>query len=155
MDKTCCFIGHRTIEENEELKEQLLKTVERLICEQGVDTFLFGSKSGFDTLCLDLVSQIKERYPHIKRVYMRAEYPDIGEEYKRYLLQGYEDTFYPQKIRGAGKSVYVERNYQMIDSSRYCIFYYDIRCLPTNRKSGAEIALEYARRKKKEIICFP
>ena len=75
--KTCCFIGHRTIRETEGLRNGLYKTVERLITKENVDTFLFGSKSDFNWLCLDIVSGCKEKYPHIKRIYVRAEYPLI------------------------------------------------------------------------------
>lgn len=44
--KTCCFFGHRTINETEELKSKLTGILEKLIAEENVDTFLFGSKSG-------------------------------------------------------------------------------------------------------------
>ena len=124
-EHTSCFIGHRTINETEELKLMLCDIIEKLIVENSVDTFLFGSKSRFNKLCHELVTKIKEKYPHIKRVYVRAEYPDINEHYKNYLLESYEDTYYPEKIMNSGRAVYVERNYEMIDKSHFCIVYYD------------------------------
>ena len=153
--RTCCIFGHRTINETEELRTQLRAAIERLITDEGVDTFLFGSKSEFDRLCLELVSEIKEKYPHIQRVYVRAEYPVITDRYKTYLLDMYEDTYYPEKILGAGKGVYVERNYEMIDRSRFCIVYYDEACVPTTRKSGTKIALDYAIRQNRSLVVFP
>ncbi len=150
--KICCFFGHRKINETEELKSKLIKIIERLIVEKSVDTFLFGSKSRFNSLCLELITEIKEKYPHIKRVYVRAEYPYISEDYKSYLLENYEDTYYPDKILNSGKASYVERNYEIIDKSYYCIIYYDKLELPTNHKSGTQIALDYAIRKRKNII---
>ena len=57
--KTCCFFGHRTINEAEELKLKLIEIIKRLILDEKVDTFLFGSKSRFDSLCLRLVTEIK------------------------------------------------------------------------------------------------
>ena len=83
-ENTCCFIGHRTINETDELKMRVSEAIEKLIIEKDVDTFLFGSKSSFDSLCLELVTKIKEKYPHIKRVYVRAEYPYINDDYKEY-----------------------------------------------------------------------
>ena len=128
-EHTCCFIGHRTINETEELKLMLCDIIEKLIVENSVDTFLFGSKSRFNSLCHELVTEIKEKYPHIKRVYVRAEYPDINEHYKNYLLESYEDTYYPEKIMNSGRAVYVERNYEMIDKSHFCIKQYGrFRC---------------------------
>ena len=151
-DKTCCFFGHRTINETEELKERLTEIIEKLIVEKNVDTFLFGSKSRFNSLCQETVTEIKEKYPHIKRVYVRAEYPYISERYKDYLLESYEDTYYPQKILNSGRAAYVERNYEMIDNSRYCVVCYDATNSPTTRKSGTEIALDYAIKKRKNVI---
>lgn len=152
---TCCFFGHRKINETEELKKQLTEIIERLIVTEKVDTFLFGSKSRFDSLCLELVTKMKEKYPHIKRIYVRAEFPVISDSYKAYLLESYEDTCYPEKIIGSGRAAYVERNYEMISNSRFCIVYYDELCIPATRKSGTEIALDYATKQKKEIVKFP
>ena len=44
-EKTCCFFGHRKINETEELKNRLYEIIENLIVNEKVDTFLFGSKS--------------------------------------------------------------------------------------------------------------
>ena len=152
VENTCCFFGQRTINETEKLKSKLIEIIENLIVDEKVDTFLFGSKSRFNSLCLELVTEIKEKYPHIKRVYVRAEYPDINEQYKNYLLESYEDTYYPDKILNSGRAAYVERNYEMIDNSHYCIVYYDEQNAPTTRKSGTKIALDYAVKKEKQII---
>ncbi len=94
----CCFFGHRTINETEELKERLYEIIERLIVVEKIDTFLFGSKSRFNELCIEIVTKIKEKYPYIKRIYVRAEFPDISDSYEKYLLQRYEETYYPKQI---------------------------------------------------------
>ena len=57
--KTCCFFGHRKINETEELKSKLIELIEKLITEKKVDTFLLGSKSRFNDLCYELVTEIK------------------------------------------------------------------------------------------------
>ena len=125
-DKTCCFFGHRKINETKELKSKLVEIIEKLIVEKQVDTFLFGSKSQFNSLCQETVTEIKEKHPYIKRVYVRAEYPYINEQYTNYLLESYEDTYYPEHIRSSGRAAYVERNYEMIDNSYYCISHSDM-----------------------------
>ena len=155
-DKTsvCCFLGHRKIVETEELKKRLCKTIERLIIKEGVTTFLFGSRSRFDDLCYELVTKIKEKYPHINRIYVRAEYPFINDSYRAELLKYCEDTFFPEKALGAGRSVYVERNQEMIRQSHFCVIYYD-DAVTISRKSGTKIALKYARSQKKNCIIFP
>ncbi len=152
---TCCFLGHRTIIETEELKSKLKEIIERLIVNENIDTFLFGSKSRFNSLCLELVTEIKEKHPHIKRIYVRAEYPYVSEQYKKYLLQSYENTYYPERIVGAGKAVYIKRNCEMINNSRFCVVYYDEQIAPHNRKSGTKTALDYAVKKGKHVIFLP
>lgn len=152
---TCCFFGHRSINETEVLKTILTQAIEELIIAEKADTFLFGSKSRFDSLCFEIVSTLKEKHPHIKRIYVRAEYPEISDKYRDYLLRFYEDTYYPKKIINSGRAAYVERNYEMIDKSRYCVIYYDEHGAPATRKSGTKIALDYALKKQKHIILLP
>lgn len=149
---TCCFIGHREITETKDLKIKLKIIIEKLIMEEKVDTFLFGSKSRFNDLCLEIVSGLKEKYPDIKRIYVRAEYKYIDDNYKNYLLKFYEDTYFPEKITEANKAVYVERNFEMIDKSELCVIYYDSKKAPINRKSGTKMAFDYAVKKGKKVI---
>ncbi len=70
---TVAFFGHRDIEPTEELKCKLYELLENLILFKNAKTFLFGSRSRFDYLCLDVVTELKKRYFYIKRVYIRAE----------------------------------------------------------------------------------
>ncbi|MBR7165770.1 MAG: hypothetical protein IKD18_05770 [Clostridia bacterium] len=153
--RTCCILGHRTITESKELKNRICDVLEHLIENEKVDTFLFGSKSKFTDLCLALVTKTKEEHPQIKRIYVRAEYPHIGEDYENYLLERFDQTYYPKGLLGAGKAIYVKRNYEMIDHSRFCLIYYDETSEAVNRKSGTKIAFHYALKKKKIIFRLP
>ena len=58
-EKTCCFFGHRKIDETEELKNKLCEIIENLIVNEKIDTFLFGSKSQFDDLCHKITTEQK------------------------------------------------------------------------------------------------
>ena len=162
--KTCCVFGHRKIEGREILKKRLEKIIEELIVNENVDTFLVGSRSEFDDLCREVLCEQSKKHAHIKRIYVRAEYPDISDDYEKYLLERCEKTYYPERIRGAGKAVYVERNCEMIDKSDYCIIYYKERYVAHKKKntrqnlfdyqpkSGTSIAYQYAARKNRCII---
>ncbi len=164
IENTCCFFGHRKISDTEELRTKICETVEKLILDKNIDTFLFGSKSQFDSLCHELVTKYKEKYPHIKRVFVRAEYPFIDENYRAYILEDYEDTYFPEHMVNAGKASYVERNCEIVDKSSACIVYYDPDYAPPCRKSsrnaltdyqpksGTKIAFDYALKKKRKII---
>ena len=158
------FIGHRKIQNSELLTEQIKRIVLNLIDEKQVDTFLFGSRSDFNDLCLDAVNEIKVLRPNIKRVYVRAAYPYIDSAYEAYLLKFYDATYIPDKIENAGKAAYVERNEYMIDKADVCIFYYNENYQPPLKpatkkrifsfqpKSGTKISYDYAVSKQKEIL---
>ena len=160
MGKVCCFIGHRNVKKTTELKEKLTKTVCGLITENGVDKFLFGSKSNFDDFCQEVVKELREEYPHIRRVYVRMYYPELGEPYIGYILRDFEDAYMPERIENAGVARYVECNQEMIDGSDYCVFYYDENYKPPRRKyskrsvgdyqpkSGTKVAFDYANQRK-------
>ncbi len=150
-ETACCFIGHRDMEETEELKAKVLMIIENLIVYEKVDKFLFGSKSKFNNLCYKAVTAAKIKHPYIKRVYVRAEYPHISEDYKNYILKDYEDTYFPERVLHSGKAAYVERNRYMIDKSRFCVVYYKEHT-PTARKSGTAIAVAYAQKQGRTII---
>ena len=147
------FIGHRNIKESEELEKRLTETVISLIEREGADVFYFGSKSAFDDLCLKVVTELKERYPHIKRVYARSMYEYVDKSYEDYLLTLYDHTFFPNKVKGAGALSYVMRNCIMIDESDVLVTYFDeAHCRTMSRNSGTKISVEYAIKKKKLVI---
>jgi uncharacterized phage-like protein YoqJ len=166
--KACSFFGHRDTPQTEELKDKVRETVERLIVEEGVDTFLFGSRSKFDDLCLLIVTELKGKYPNIKRIYVRSQYPYIDKQYKDYLLKSYDDTIIPNRVENAGKASYVERNQEMINVSNFCVFYYNSSYLPQKRKvtksdistyqpkSGTQLVWDYANQRKRaeKEICI-
>lgn len=160
----CCFFGHRKVTDADEVKNRACAEIERLIVDKGVSIFLFGSKSEFDDLCYDVVTELKEKHPYIKRIYVRAEYQYINDNYKKYLLERYEDTYYPECIENSGKASYVERNREMISNAYYCVVYYDEEYMPPRRRksksslneyqpqSGTRLAYDFAIKKNKQII---
>ncbi len=162
-NKACCVFGHRKVSKKEELKIKLREVIENLIINENVDTFYVGSKSEFDDLFREVLSEQKEKHGHIKRIYVRAEYEYISNDYEQYLLKRCEKTYFPERAKNAGKAIYVERNCEMIDKSDICIIYYKDGYLPPRRKnsrrdlayqpkSGTGVAYKYAVQKKKIII---
>ena len=161
---SCCFFGHRKINKTPELIERLTKEIEVLISEKDVVIFYFGSKSEFDDLCHKVVTELKKKYPEIKRIYVRSAFQHIPDWYEDSLLQHYEDTYFPEHMEKAGRASYVERNQEMINKSDFCVIYYDENYLPPRRKnsrreltdyqpkSGTAVAYEYAMKKNRFII---
>lgn len=149
---TVAFIGHRNIDLDTARRRELYDTVRDLIECENADTFLFGSRSRFDDCSLGIVTELKCIYPSVKRVYVRAEYPVISEDYKKYLLRFYDDTFFPESILNAGKAIYLERNRLMIDLADVCIFYCDTPRHSDLDRSGTYATYRYALSKKKRVI---
>ena len=157
------FIGHRKLQFDNGFRLQLKELILSLIDDRNADTFLFGSRSDFNNLCLEIVTEIQKERPNIKRVYVRAEYPYINKDYEDYLLGSYDATYISENVIEAGKAAYVERNYHMIDKADLCIFYYDENYKPPLKpatrgritreqpKSGTKVAYVYATSKKKPI----
>lgn len=155
------FIGHRKIEITNELIVSLKATIIKLIT-LGATNFLFGSKSQFNDLCYSITVELKKTFSNIKIIYVRAEFENINQHYTNYLLQSYDETYFPSEVIGAGRLSYIIRNKTMIDKSDYVVMYYNSNYVPQNKKirknlnnlsnSGTHIAYQYAKSKNKKII---
>lgn len=146
--KTCSFLAHRNTKLTQSQIQKLNEVLENLIAEQNVSTFLFGSKSKFNNLCLSLVTSLKNKYPYIKRIgyTCRSETCHLEKdrlEWEKYYLSlgnkpsqlfGFEMECEHRTKYTAGKASYIERNQAMIDDSDYCIFYYNSEYKPSTRK---------------------
>ena len=107
-------IGHRKVPEGPELVAQIYQTVVDLIVNQGADTFYFGSKSQFNTLCFEIVTELQKKYPYVRRVYVRANYEPPRKRAKNKMMAPIEAT--------------------------------------KKSKSGTQMAVQYAKSRKKRII---
>ena len=176
-EKACCFIGHRNVEDTEELRQKIRKTVEKLINDESVTLFLFGSRSAFDSICHGVVTNLQKSYPAIKRIAYTCRHEtatmkeDKAEEERIWSnilkrpvhIRDYDTEYeHPTKYT-AGRASYVERNQAMITDSDFCVFYFDDAYQPPRRKygkhspadyrpkSGTAAAYAYAVQKKKTI----
>ena len=163
--KACSFFGHRDTPQTEELKEKVREIVERLIIEEGVDTFLFGSRSKFDELCHMVVTELKEKYPHIQRIAYLCKHESgclAGEGEKEQCrikeltgrdvyVREFEDIKRSSRVNSAGRASYVERNYWMVDESDIIVFKLLKHDMNLN-KSGTFFAHNYAKGKKKLLF---
>lgn len=163
MENSACFIGHRKINDTPQIREYIDELLTRLI-KDGITNFIFGDHSQFNSLCYDIVTELKKEYPNIRRIHFRKYYEDANDYTMEILLKGFEDSICPKGVSNAGIASYVERNQAMIRESDICIFYYDETYLPKRRKiskhsisdyqpkSGTAVAYEYAVSKNKTII---
>lgn len=154
----CCFIGHRTIENEEKTYECLKRELSEIMTTLPLRTFLFGSRSDFNDMCHAVVTEFKVIYPDIKRIMYscKSECACLESERertnkifssllkKRVEFQGYEEDYKFPNFLTAGRASYVERNKTMIDDSDICIFYLNEEYKQKNPRSGTAIAYDYA-----------
>lgn len=151
--KTCCIIGHRDFNGTNQLELKVKDLIVNLIEKENVTEFLFGSKSNFTDFCYEIVTNLIYQYTNIKRIFIRAEYPIISEEYYNYLNTFYEDSYFYSEKLVTNKFSHIRRNQVMIDKSDICIFYFNKNYQPnTKTQSGTHIAYEYAIKKGKKIL---
>ena len=67
ISKSCSFFGHRNTDLTENEEQKLQELIENLILNEKVDRFLFGSRSNFDYICHKIVTDLRQKYPYIKR----------------------------------------------------------------------------------------
>ena len=160
--KACSFFGHRDTPQTDELKQKVRETVERLIVEEDVDTFLFGSRSKFDELCHMVVTELKEKYPHIQRIAYLCKHETaclVGESIKmKQQIKGLtaRDVYVPEyeyikksdRVNSAGYACYVERNYWIVDESDFSILYLNFQEGKNGKKSGTYLVYQNLLKKK-------
>ena len=150
-DIYCCIFGHREITVTQNLINKLKEVFENLIINKKVNCFLFGGFGEFDDLCYKVVTQLKQKYLNIKRIYVCEDYKFIDRPQKRpkwLISEDYEKfEYFEMRYTGFYQRIYF-RNLEIIKNSNYCVFYVDVN----KNSSGANKALKYAKKLKKEII---
>lgn len=162
------IIGHRTVQDKAEVAGRIYDALTDLVENDGADTFLFGGQGEFDRLCFMVVTEMQKIYSQIKTVYVRAQYEHIQQFYEEYLLEYYDETYYPDKVSGSNELCYVVRNFCMIESCDVLLTYCDSNYLPPSKttknkmmaaiyahktpNSGTHMAVRYAKKRNKRII---
>ncbi|MBE5756394.1 MAG: DUF1273 domain-containing protein [Clostridiales bacterium] len=148
INKCVAVTGHRILPKNFD-KERLLEIFNTLI-NNGYDTFLIGMALGFDTLCFNLLTELKNSYKHIKLVAVvpcknqdRAFNIKQKEEYKKMIFSADEVIVLNEEyITGCMQ----ERNRFLVDNSSILVAYL------TKNNGGTYYTVNYARKKEKEIV---
>ena len=136
------FCGHKDIYDLDgTIRSWLTDTVEALILRRA-DLFFFGGCGGFDHLAASVVWELKKKYPQIQSVLV-LPYLDRKVDEK-----GYDGTTYPPLETVPRRFAILKRNEWMVRESDVLVAYviYDW--------GSAVKTLEYAQRKKKEIIRY-
>ena len=133
------FCGHREVYQQEQIADELDRIIEKLIMN-GADQFLLGGYEQFDMLAARVVAKAKVRHPNIESVLV---IPYLDRQYDTSL---YDRTLYPALENVPRRFAILKRNEYMVDAADIVVAYVKYEW------GGAAKALEYARRRKKQIM---
>ena len=152
LTKTCSVFGHSEIKISDKLKKEIKNFIEDLIVYQNYEFFLFGGFGDFDSLCHTIVTELKSKYPNIKRIYCLEDerYLNIRKRPK-YLKDTFYENFvyYMLEFNWWYTRIYY-RNCEMIKRSDLIIFFVN----NTKKNSGAYKSYKYALKLHKNIKNF-
>ena len=151
-ETTCCFTGHRILGKDYD-RGKLNDIVLKLHTEKGVDTFICGGALGFDIQAALVVLNLKRSgYNVALHIYapcnnQSAKWSEADKNVYIELLKvaDYVDMVDRPYFDGCMK----DRNYKMVDNSRYCIAYYHE---DTKRASGTGQTFRYAKKCGLEVV---
>lgn len=135
------FCGHKEVSYRERVEQWLRRVCAELI-EQGADEFFLGGYGHFDFMCASVLRDLKKAYPNIRLILVL---PYLN---STMLTEGYDESVYPPLESVPKRYAISRRNEWMVRESDVVVAYV-IRGF-----GGAAKTLDYARRKKKTIICY-
>lgn len=158
LDKTCCFTGHRKID-----NLKLPKIVEQLHLEidwlrsHGIEHFIAGGALGFDTIAALTVLWHRQRGDNVK-LHLMLPCPEQSQRWKPNEMAVYEDikqradsvTVLSDHYHGGVMHI---RNRAMVDSARYCICFWDNSLQSDGKAGGGTLyTVNYARKMGRRLI---
>lgn len=158
IEYTCCFTGHRPVklpfkikdddEQYQKLKSVLINEIVRLITEEGITHFISGMAIGVDTICAEIILDLKAEY----QITLECAIPCRNQDEK---WNEQQKIVYNQILMQANTVTYLQNDYSrgcmqrrnkyMVDKSLYVIAVWN------GEKSGTKNTVTYAQKKKRKI----
>ena len=135
------FCGHKEVWDREPVERRLKQVCGELI-SQGANEFFLGGYGHFDYMCASVLRELKKIHSQIRLILVL---PYLN---STMITDGYDETVYPPLETVPPRFAIVRRNEWMVRESDV-VAAYVIRGF-----GGAAKTLEYARKKKKTIICY-
>ena len=137
----CTFFGHSDCKN--EIREELLKTINKLIEEENVDKFYVGNNGFFDQLVISVLDEIKLENNDIIFYVVLSQMPSV----KNHFIINHYDTILPDGIEYVyPRFAIIYRNKWMVKKSDFVVTYID------RPQGGAARFYEYAIKQGKKVI---
>ena len=139
------FCGHSNCLFSDEEKEKLKQLLIKEIRKNPTCKFYLGGYGDFDSLCLRTLRELKKIFQDIELIFIT---PYLDKTYSKleFAKNYYDDIIFPPIESVPRKFAILKRNEWMVDSADLVIAFVKYSW------GGAAKTLEYAKRKKKQII---
>ena len=136
--KSCAFFGHGKFDYRE-YREEIKNSIIDLIENYSVTQFYTGGRGAFDSVCSQIVAELKSIYSHIKNTLVLSYMPK-----EDFCLQSkYDDSVYLLETKVPPKYAIVHTNKALVDRVDFVITGVQYSW------GGARIAYDYADKKAK------
>lgn len=125
--KSCSCFGHNKINVSKHLKEKLMSIFKELISKENVKYFYFGGFGEFDDLCHSIITELKNEYPEVYRIFCLSDlrHQRLSKRPEWLKDEDYEEITYLDLNFDCWYSKIYYRNCEIIDHSDYCVFCVD------------------------------
>ena len=139
------FCGHSDFLFSDDVKQQLKNILVSEIIKNPTCKFYLGGYGDFDSLCLRTLRELKKEFQSIELIFIT---PYIDKNYSKleFAKYHYDDVIFPPLECVPRRFAILKRNEWMVDEADLVIAYVMYSW------GGAAKTLEYANRKKKQII---
>ena len=141
------FVGHRTLCMDENLSNKIVTAIRNNVKENEITTFYCGGYGDFDNHCASVCRKLKHEI-NCEIIFVTPYITSSQQEKLKYLIDAklYDFTIYPPIENTLPRLAIIKRNEWMISEADLIIAYV------THTYGGAYQSLQYARRKRKNII---
>ena len=142
---TITFCGHSNFSFDNTVKEKLRKLLLQEIRKNPACKFYLGGYGDFDSLCLNILKEIKADFPNIELLFITPYLDDNYSKLETAKLY-YDGIIYPPLENVPRRFCISKRNEWMVDEADLVIAFVKYSW------GGAAKTLEYAKRKKVEFF---
>ena len=142
---TITFCGHSDFLFSDDVRQQLKNILVSEIIKNPTCKFYLGGYGDFDSLCLRTLRELKKEFQDIELIFIT---PYLDKNYSKldFAKYHYDDVIFPPLESVPRKFAILKRNEWMVEEADLVIAYVMYSW------GGATKTLEYANRKKKQII---
>lgn len=142
------FFGHSSLYATKELSKRVSQTIKQAIEREEKITFYCGGYGDFDAICAEVCRAIKKDHPLCEAVFVTPYMTEAQQRKIKELMNSklYDSCVYPPLENVPPRFAIIKRNEWMVEKADLIIAY--VEC----SFGGAYKALQYARKKGKQII---